>query len=257
MPKFEMTEPETPDAQKPKRALYKRRNGIDLRPSDPKARGELVVAVEVPIDRMEEWKKSEAAETITASVNADPAIQAALSLRAIDQSKADQGVGINEFAYELEKQCAAVRAGDMSRAEDMLLVQAHTLDRLYNKLIGLSILNLGVSVDVSERLMRLAFKAQSQCRTSLETLALLMNPPNVAFVRQANIANGPQQVNNGQAHAHAGEKLIPANKLLKGEGVGGERLESGTQGAAVKEHSRLATVEPIDRPKDARRQGAS
>jgi hypothetical protein len=46
-----------------------------------------------------------------------------------------------------------------------------------------------------ERLLRLALKAQSQCRATLETLAVIRNPP--VFARQANIANGPQQVNNG------------------------------------------------------------
>jgi len=44
--------------------------------------------------------------------------------------------------------------------------------------------------------LRLALKAQSQCRTTLETLAVIKNPAPVAFVRQANIAHGPQQVNN-------------------------------------------------------------
>jgi len=44
--------------------------------------------------------------------------------------------------------------------------------------------------------MRLALRAQSQCRATLETLAVIKNPTTVAYVRQANIANGPQQVNN-------------------------------------------------------------
>jgi hypothetical protein len=44
--------------------------------------------------------------------------------------------------------------------------------------------------------MRLALKAQSQCRATLETLSAIKNPP-VVFARQANITNGPQQVNNG------------------------------------------------------------
>ena len=43
--------------------------------------------------------------------------------------------------------------------------------------------------------MRLALKAQGQCRATLETLATIKNPP-VVFARQANIAQGPQQVNN-------------------------------------------------------------
>jgi hypothetical protein len=67
--------------------------------------------------------------------------------------------------------------------------------------------------------MRLALKAQSQCRATLETLSVVKNPPSVAFVRQANIANGPQQVNNGPPSAadasRARETEIQPNKLLE------------------------------------------
>jgi hypothetical protein len=61
--------------------------------------------------------------------------------------------------------------------------------------------------------MRLAFKAQSQSRATIETLAAIKNPP-VVFTRQANIANGPQQVNqvNMGLPSHAGENEIPQAK---------------------------------------------
>ena len=51
-----------------------------------------------------------------------------------------------------------------------------------------------------ETYMRMALKAQSQCRATLKTLANIKNPP-VVFARQANIAQGPQQVNNGMMPA--------------------------------------------------------
>ena len=48
-----------------------------------------------------------------------------------------------------------------------------------------------------EAYLRMAMKAQNQCRMTLETLATIKNPP-VVFARQANINNGgQQQVNNG------------------------------------------------------------
>lgn len=46
-----------------------------------------------------------------------------------------------------------------------------------------------------EVLMRLALKAQSQCRATLETLANIRQPRPVVIAQQANIA-GQQQVNN-------------------------------------------------------------
>ena len=48
-----------------------------------------------------------------------------------------------------------------------------------------------------EAYMRMALRAQGQSRATLETLAAIKSPSSVAFVRQANIAHGPQQVNNG------------------------------------------------------------
>jgi hypothetical protein len=63
--------------------------------------------------------------------------------------------------------------------------------------------------------LRLALKAQNQCRMTLETLATIKNPPAV-FAKQANIAHGPQQVNNGaETLAPAREeKTIQSNELI-------------------------------------------
>ena len=69
---------------------------------------------------------------------------------------------------------------------------------------------------------KLALKAQSQCRATLETLAAIKNPP-VIFVKQA---NGHQQVNNGVAASHTAEKQNQQNErkrsvpLLWKEGLG-------------------------------------
>jgi hypothetical protein len=73
--------------------------------------------------------------------------------------------------------------------------------------------------------MRLALKAQSQCRATLETLATVKNPP-VLFAKQANIANGPQQVNNGTpapGPAPAGKVETISNELMEAQGA--ERLD--------------------------------
>ena len=48
--------------------------------------------------------------------------------------------------------------------------------------------------------MRLALKAQSQCRATIEALTNIKNPRPVAYVRQANIGQAVQ-VNNGGAPA--------------------------------------------------------
>ena len=101
---------------------------------------------------------------------------------------------------------------------------------------------------------RLALKAQSQCRATLETLAVIKNPPNVAFVRQANIANGPQQVNNAPPPVGEGSRARKTenlqNKLLGAQN--GERLDTGTASTAIGVDSHLETVGAIDRAEDGR-----
>ena len=82
----------------------------------------------------------------------------------------------------------------MKRAEAMLYGQAHALQAIF--------MNLSRRAASQEYLkqweayLRMAMKAQNQCRMILETLATIKNPP-VVFARQANINNGgQQQVNN-------------------------------------------------------------
>lgn len=81
-------------------------------------------------------------------------------------------------------------------------------------------MNMDKYLDATDRYMRLALKAQGQCRATLETLANLKNPP-VVVARQANIANGPQQVNNTM-NAGAENLKFGQNELAK-RTLGGQR----------------------------------
>ncbi len=92
-----------------------------------------------------------------------------------------------------------LQSGNMQRAEAMLYAQADALQAIF--------MNLAVKATKQKYLnhweayLRMALKAQNQCRMTLETLATIKNPP-VVFARQANINNGgQQQVNSGAAPA--------------------------------------------------------
>jgi hypothetical protein len=104
-----------------------------------------------------------------------------------------------------------------------------------------------------EAYMRCGLKAQSECRTTLETLAAVKNPAPVAFVRQANIANGPQQVNNAPAAdteaSRARESENRPNELLEAK-HGGERMDTGTKGTASADNTSIETVGVLNRPSD-------
>lgn len=156
-----------------------------------------------------------------------------------------QSVDLPALVSELARQCELVSNGDMGRPEAMLMAQAHALDALFHGLVQRSALNMGEYLDAAERYMRLALKAQSQCRATLETLGALKNPP-VVYARQANIANGPQQVNNGTSPAPRTREIEnEPNELL--EAGNGQRLDTGTASAAVSGDSRMETVGSVDR----------
>lgn len=161
---------------------------------------------------------------------------------------------INALISELETQAARVHTGDMSRAESMLIAQSHTLDEVFNALMRRSCANINSGyLDAGERYMRLALKAQSQCRTTLETLAEIKNPRPVAFVRQANIANGPQQVNNGTQPPRGDNSGFPSNEQMGvRDGAKALGVDSGTQSPPVGIDSNLAPVGAIDRAEDGR-----
>jgi hypothetical protein len=158
---------------------------------------------------------------------------------------------------EIKGQCKQASAGDLSKIEGMLVAQSLTLDALFNKLIARAMANSEAGyLNATETYLRLALRAQSQARATGESLGALKNPPGVAFVRQANIAHGPQQVNNVQKPAalsasHARETENPPSKLL--EQTNGERLEFGAKGSTSAVHTTLETVAAVNGTKNDRR----
>ena len=150
----------------------------------------------------------------------------------------------------LREQGEAVNAGNLAQAEAMLMNQATTLQTVFARLVERG---MGCTDVVPfEANLRMGLRAQSQCRATLETLAAIKNPSSVAFVRQANIVHGPQQVNNGPpALSRPRENEITPSKLL--EARDGERLDTRAASAAIGANSELETVGAFNRPKDGNR----
>ena len=102
---------------------------------------------------------------------------------------------------------------------------------------------MGEYIEASERYMRLALKAQAQCRATIETLAAIKNPP-VVIARQANISNGPQQVNNGPA-PRADGSLNQPNELLEHHVE--PRMDLGASTKPGRSNPKLVAVEAVNR----------
>jgi len=142
----------------------------------------------------------------------------------------------------------AVNAGDLSSLERMLTGQAVALNAMFGELARRSALNMGEHMGAMETYLKLALKAQSQSRATVETLAAIKSPP-VLFAKQANINNGGnQQVNNGAAATspRAEEKQIHSHELL--EASHGERMDFGAQSQAGGIDPQMETVGAIHWP---------
>jgi len=191
------------------------------------------------VNRLEIVKQSGEDEAATRARNiVGPTVKGALTTNAF--CKVYGEIDLQAMVDELGRQNDKVRDGDLSRADSLLMTQAHTLDAIFNELARRAAMNMGEYINATDRYLRLALKAQSQCRATLETLAAIKNPP-VIYAKQANISNGPQQVNNGTPQAVAREeKTIEQNELL--EAQHGQRLDTGTTGAAIGADTAMATV---------------
>ena len=177
------------------------------------------------------------AEFVTNSVNqCAPAADSfsALSFRRVD---------INLLIKGLRGQTDDLVSGDLESIEGILAVQAHTLNMIFSSLARLGADNIFDRFKVAEKLIRLALRAQSQSRATLDSLAAIKRP----VFKQTNIAHGHQQVNNFS------EKENTPNELL--EQTDGERLDPGTPPEAVRVDSDLATVGKQHRAKNKRRKG--
>lgn len=167
-------------------------------------------------------------------------------------------VSLTDAYGELMRLSDAAAAGDLTQLERLLSAQALALNSVFAGLAHRAKTNSqGGYLGAADTYLRLALRAQAQCRQTVQTLFEMKNPRPVAFVQQANISNGPQQVNNGpglalprntRAGAHA-EKNDPApSKLL--EAQDGERLDLGAQGSAGRASQELAPVGPLNGTED-------
>lgn len=193
-------------------------------------------------------KPGEDPAVVTARAVLQPNVQAALTLKGYGEAFGD--IELSGLIDALTEQTRATSDGDLKRAEAMLTAQAHTLDAIFNSLARRAI--NAEFMDHLDRYLKLALRAQAQCRATWETLATIKNPPVMGYVRQANIAHGPQQVNNASAAPdgalRTGENPNPKNRLL--EENDGERLDSGAACAPGRADPEMASVGAVDRAED-------
>ncbi|WP_439671405.1 Phasin domain-containing protein [Cupriavidus necator] len=212
------------------------------------------VAVVAPPERPQdvltiERKDGESRDAAIVRTAANPVARGAITAcKATEYLLADADV--SAYVQKLREQTEAVAGGDLSGVETMLATQALALDALFNHMSMRALETSGWQA--KEAVLRLALKAQAQCASTAKVLGELKNPRSVAFIRQQNNANGPQQVNNGVgtpaegSRARARKNPERSNELL--EESDGEWMDTGTAGQAVRGNQALAAVGAVNRP---------
>jgi len=125
----------------------------------------------------------------------------------------------------------------LADVEAMLYSQAYALNVMFATLMTRA--NRQEYMPPTQVLMSLAFKAQNQSRASLQALIGLKQPSQTTFVKQANISQGHQQVNNLPE-----KNITPQNELLKDSYA---QLDNGTTPTTKGIDTTLEALETINR----------
>ena len=158
-------------------------------------------------------------------------------------------VSLTRCMEALREKTEAIHSNDMKPVETLLMSQALALDAMFAALARRASATMDQHLDAADKFMRLALKAQSQCRTTLETLANIKNPQPYIQHNRAQY----QQVNNGLALSPeappARENQKYTNELLDALNAP-ERLDFSATQTTSKTHSGMETVAAHYRPQN-------
>jgi hypothetical protein len=188
------------------------------------------------------------------------------SLYVVKQASSDLApIEVTEGYHAMQNHAEAIHSGKLQHMETMLISQAIALDSLFASMALRAQERMGKDqLHVMQAYMKLGLKAQSQCRTTLETLANIKNPRPYIQNNKAQY----QQVNNGaavegkglsdqyaQAHMRTRENQKSSNELLSArdenliksnipalEAQHYETVDSGRTFKASRTDKELATV---------------
>ena len=116
-----------------------------------------------PASRTRGYSRAMLHPSVTAATTVHDVMRRQLGTVAVD-------FGVGGLIEELADQCAEVSKGNLQRPEALLMAQSATLDAIFQDLTQRAYKNIS-QIDVFERLLRLALRAQSQSRATVETLA--------------------------------------------------------------------------------------
>lgn len=144
--------------------------------------------------------------------------------------------GLQDYVSYVQSVTAKAGSGDLAIASRLMASQALTMDAMFTELARRAAINMGEYVNAAESYGRLALKAQSNCRATIEALAKL-HQPREQTVRHVHVAEGGQAVIADQFHNHSGEqengKAVNQSLATRASGVGPALLGTDPLGNGV------------------------
>ncbi|MES2686418.1 MAG: hypothetical protein V4706_06310 [Pseudomonadota bacterium] len=126
-----------------------------------------------------------------------PSVNGATVIEVFQGNVMGKDTDMNVLIERLRDTFIEVKGGDLHTLEAMLISQATALQTIFTSLARRA--RTQEYPKNLEAFLGLTLKAQAQSRATISALVGLRYPRQATFVKQANIANGPQQVNNGGA----------------------------------------------------------
>ena len=217
------------------------------KPATTKPTGKQVAPPRDPQTLALDAKPGDSMPIVKARAATRASVNAVLVVNAFQGNIMGKDVDMGELVTTMQDKFKEVKDGDLSTMEAMLVGQATALQTMFTSL-AMKAANQEYLKNY-QAFMVLALKAQAQSRATISALVDLKYPKQATFVKQANISNGHQQVNNGQSAAavlsHAGDSQTTPNKLL--EANHGQRLDIGAQAAAGRANQRVEAVGAVHR----------
>jgi len=150
--------------------------------------------------------------------------------------------------------------GDKQLSSQILTAQAVSLDTLFTELAMRSKQNMGEYFDAAERYMRLALKAQANCRSTLEALAKL-HQPREQTVKHVQVNAGGKAVVADEIHQHqGGEENSKTDEQSHATGAAGESQamfgnDAQANGVPISSCERQAAMQDARRDQSGRAEG--
>ena len=184
-------------------------------------------------------------------------LQAAAVMQGFQKNVMGGDVDLEALVKGIIETTNQVNDDDLHRLESMLVSQATSLQSIFTDLARKA--QAQTYLKHFETYLGLALKAQAQSRATITALGELKNPRHATFVKQANIAHGPQQVNNGVmptevSSSREKKQRTEQNKLLEaGDGKFSIGVVPGKTATPESGHQGMEALEPSHGPKKRRR----